>query len=134
MSHKCFLGVVWCGEPTKTGTHSFLLLPPLTLRSVGLLLFLLLLLPSQDDSAAATPRSKSRMPRVSLQGRLLEALDRAELPQPQKRAASSKPGKGVANAQQQQQGTTQEAAAAAAAAAGSVGCFPSIKCLSLIHI
>jgi len=113
-----------CALTNKHGRFSS---PPLALFLV-LLGLPHLCLASQDDSAAATPRSKSQMPRVSLQDRLLAALDSAELPKPQKRAPSSKSGQGgLAKTQQQQQQAAN--GAAAAAAMGSVGCFPSIKCI-----
>lgn len=77
---------------------------------------------TQDGSSAETPRSKSQMPLVSLQDRLLAALDSAELSNPpQRRVASKKPhtsafARARANTLQWGPGGT------------PTGCFPSIKC------
>ncbi|CAM9196150.1 unnamed protein product, partial [Scytosiphon promiscuus] len=79
-------------------------------------------LSTEDGSLASTPRSKSQAPLVSLQDRLLAALDRAELPKLQQRRAAPKKPHTTAFARGRSQtlpwgpgGTP-------------TGCFPSIKC------
>lgn len=116
-------------------------LPRLALPVVSLSLSNHKINKTQDDSAAATPRSKSQMPRVSLQDRLLAALDGAELPHPQRKrgpAAGTASRKASSGNSDDRNATTQAQALALAEEAVpapaptpaiSTGCFPSMKCV-----